>query len=159
MQRVNTSNIDNPLTNLGTLNLEALKLPVLNSKKNNSSFDLYSELTLKAEYLKKKNKSLNEKLNNMIFSSNPTPFCLFKQWEIKLKKRMKQRDLELEEFSKFLIDFRTKNDSSFVEIESSNNKNYNYDPIVNTLLVNNKHLNFFNKKDIENKNKELLELI
>jgi len=143
---------------LGTLNPEALKLPVLQKKSAYSAYEEISKLSSKAEELQKENIKLEDQLNAIISEPSPNGFYLFKKWQIELGKRFIQRDKELNEFAKHLDNFRKQPDSSFVEIEASF-KPTNYDPIVYSLMVSNSQMSFFSKGEMEEQNQNLRNLI
>ena len=145
---------------LGTMNPNALTLPILQNTNKNSSFAEIAELSLKAEELKKENVELQEELDALINRQNADSFCQFKKWHLDFHKKLAKRDRELQEFSKHLTSFRTETNNTFVEIQSKTKpKSTQFDSIAYSLLVSNQQMSFFSTADILKQNEDLKVLI
>ncbi|EAY14391.1 IQ calmodulin-binding motif family protein [Trichomonas vaginalis G3] len=158
MNRLPTSRFE-PQDFIGTMNPEALKLPALQNKKKPHPYEKFADLALQIDNIVKQIDEEQEKIDNMLASDKPTPFCTFKKWLLDFEERIKERDNELNIFSKHLTSFREKVDPTFVEVDSANEKTPSYDTISYSLLVSNEQRNFFSKQDIVHQNNELKILI
>ena len=144
---------------IGTINPEALKLPVLQRKNKPSPYDTLATLSLKADNLRKDIVDAQSRLDQMLNVEKPTPFCTFKKWLVDFEDRIQSREKELNIFMKHLTNFRTDADPTFVEVDASDEKKPLFDPVSYSLLVSNQQRNFFSKEDIVNQNNELKILI
>lgn len=171
---------------LGSLNPEALKLPVLRHKSLTATYDHISELAVEIERLQYENHQLelrlqelsqknpNSENENEEETTNETnPFSQFKQHEIQFSKKSRQHEIELNNFAKHLNDYREYRDPTFVEIKAETNQSkktpkqitdssqilLSNDSVFSTLLVSNQHRSFFSKVELDQQNEELKKLI
>lgn len=149
-----------PIETMGTINPEALKLPVLQSRSARMPFDIIAQLSEKAENLKERNVALKQRLSELVNDPEcENQFTRFKRNEMEFRKRLQQRDAEIKKFARFLDSYRSNAEPTFVEIEAAKISPPKCDPITQSLLVSNNQRSFFKKETLEVQNEELKKLI
>lgn len=132
---------------------------MLNKRTSTSPYDQMSTLSIQCEDLRNEVTKIQDRLNNMIQDPNATPFCKYKKWLIQFNLRIKEREEELNAFSKHLNAFRTDSEPTFVEVEASKDRRPAFDTVSYSLLVANSQKTFFSRSDIGKQNHELRILI
>ena len=162
-----------PSGQLGSLNPEALKLPILQHKSLTATYDHIAQLAADAERLQQENRDLQNRLDELTASSNEdqkesNPFSSFKRREMQFAQKIIERDNELNTFARVINEYRVVKDPTFVEVaanakiigQSTKEKRKNgYDSITASLLVSNPQRPFFSRDDTEKQNEELRSLI
>ena len=144
---------------VGTMNPNALSRPLLQRKTVHKSYEQFSQLSEQLEQVKNENAVLQAQLDSMLNAEKPTPFCQFKKWEIDFQDRLKEREKELQAFSRYIDTFRTQSQPTFVRVDAANVRRPDFDSICVSLLVSNPEKYFFNKDDLVQINQQLTILI
>jgi len=145
--------------NFGTVNPEALKLPMLNKKTVPNKYETISQLAIEIGLFSREIVDTQNRIKDMIDDKNPSAFCVFQKWLNEFDERLDLRESELEAFLKHVSSYRTDSMPTFVEVNASNEKRPTFDSLSYSLLVSNHQKNFFAKSDISQQNMELMILI
>ena len=169
----NTSPSIFPSGQLGSLNPDALKLPILRHKSLTATYDHIAQLSAEADRLQQENRALQQRLDELTSNANveqkeSNPFSSFKRREMQFAQKIIERDNELASFARVINEYRVVKDPTFVEVAANANlknqnprekQKQNLDSITASLLVSNPQRPFFSRDDIEKQNEELSALI
>lgn len=136
--------------------------PVFVHKSHHMKLDEVSELSAMVSKLKRENEELQQTLNIIVNGQDQTKYTKFKRAEMEFSLKLQQRELELENFAKFMNDYRGNSNPTFVEVQTQRlrgTRTTGFDAINASLLVSNQQRSFFTKDDIEGQNDELKLLI
>lgn len=149
------------LAEIGTLNPEALQDEQFQHRSMYPVFEEASALSSTVASLKAEHEQLIQELQDLISSSEQTKYTKFKRNTLTFERKLAERALELENFSKHLNSYRSDSFPTFVEVDALNTRHTkpSFDAVNASLLVSNQQRSFFASDFMSQKNEELKELI
>lgn len=146
-------------TETGSLDVSVLNKFLPNKMEQSSAYIDVKQLAAEAEALKKEHDRLVRELQDLLKSDTESSTKSFTKQVLDFGNTMKQRDNEVNEFAKYILEPSRSKLPTFVQVEVNKEKTNSLDVVTSSLLVSNEQRQFFKAAYLKEQNSELNELL